>query len=437
MQLVADLSSRGLLHQASTPDLDERLAKLAGQRAIGAYAGFDPTADSLHVGHFMGILGLIYAQRNGIRPIAIVGGATGLIGDPSGKTTERPLLTKEDVGRNVEGIKKVLAKFLDFNHPTAPALIVNNLDWFGPMSVVDFLRDVGRAFRLGPMLSKESVKLRMESSDEGMSYTEFSYQLLQGYDFYRLYKDHGVVLQLGGSDQWGNITAGIDVIRKLEGESGHAFALTWPLLLDSNGRKMGKSEGNPVWLSPEKTSPFDFYQYWIREVQDADVERFLKNLTFLPLPEIAAVVAEHQKAPEKRLGQRRLAEEVTRIVHGEEATKQAIAASNTLYGGGGGGGVEQLDAAAVQALVAQGVQAVAVDRAKLEVGYPVIDACVDSGLAKSKSEARRVMQQGGLYVNNVAVSDPAAVLKADALVAGIAIVLRSGKRNYRLVKVGG
>lgn len=432
MRLVADLSSRGLLAQASVPDLDERLSKIAAQRPIAAYAGFDPTADSLHVGHFMGILGLIYAQRNGIRPIAIVGGATGLIGDPSGKTSERPLLTKDDVAKNVEGIKAVLSKFLDFNHPTAPAMIVNNLDWFGPMSVVDFLRDVGRAFRLGSMLSKESVKLRMESSDEGMSYTEFSYQLLQGYDFYRLYKDRGVILQLGGSDQWGNITAGIDVIRKMEGESGNAFALTWPLLLDSAGKKMGKSEGNPVWLSPEKTSPFDFYQYWVREVQDADVERFLKNITFVPLEEVAAIVAEHKKAPEKRTAQRRLAEEITRIVHGDEATKQAIAASQMMYGSA----VAELDAAAIEALVSQGVHTITVEREKLAAGYLVIDACVDSGLAKSKSEARRLMQQGGVYVNNAAVSDPAAVLKGDALVAGIAVVLRSGKKNYRLVKVG-
>lgn len=432
MRLVADLSSRGLLAQVSVQDLDERLSKIAAQRPIAAYAGFDPTADSLHVGHFMGILGLIYAQRSGIRPIAIVGGATGLIGDPSGKTSERPLLTKDDVARNVEGIKAVLSKFLDFNHPTAPAMIVNNLDWFGPMSVVDFLRDVGRAFRLGPMLSKESVKLRMESSDEGMSYTEFSYQLLQGYDFYRLYKDQGVILQLGGSDQWGNITAGIDVIRKMEGESGNAFALTWPLLLDSAGKKMGKSEGNPVWLSPEKTSPFDFYQYWVREVQDADVERFLKNITFVPLEEIEKIVAEHKQAPEKRTAQRRLAEEITRIVHGSEAAKQAIAASQMMYGSA----VAELDAAAIEALVSQGVHTITVDRAKLDAGYPVIDACVESGLAKSKSDARRLMQQGGIYVNNAAVTEPAATLKADALVAGIAVVLRSGKKNYRLVKVG-
>jgi tyrosyl-tRNA synthetase len=276
------------------------------------------------------------------------------------------------------------------------------------------------------------VKLRMEGSDEGMSYTEFSYQLLQGYDFYRLYKDHGVVLQLGGSDQWGNITAGIDVIRKLEGESGHAFALTWPLLLDSAGKKMGKSEGNPVWLSAEKTSPFDFYQYWVRNVEDADAERFLKNITFLPLEEIAQIVAEHAKAPEKRTAQRRLAEEITRIVHGEAATKQAIAASNTLYGGGG---VESLDAAAVEALAAQGVPTTEVARSRFDSGMAVIDAVVETGLAKSKSDARRLMQQGGLSVNNTPVADHNAKFTAEHLIANSAIVLRAGKKNYRLLRI--
>jgi tyrosyl-tRNA synthetase len=434
MPLVADLQSRGLLHTVSVPDLDARLADLMAKRPVAAYAGFDPTADSLHVGHFMGILGLIYAQRNGIRPIAIVGGATGLIGDPSGKTTERAMLTKEAVAENVKGIRKLLERFLDFNHPTAPAQIVNNLDWFGPMSVVDFLRDVGRAFRLGPMLSKESVKLRMEAGDEaGMSYTEFSYQLLQGYDFYRLYKDQNVVLQLGGSDQWGNITAGIDVIRKLEGESGHAFALTWPLMTDSTGKKIGKSEGNSIWLSPDKTSPFDFYQYWVREVQDADVARFLKSFTFLPLPEIDHIVAEHQQAPEKRTAQKRLAEEVTRLVHGDQATRQAIAASNTLYGGGG---VQELDASAVEALAAQGVPTTVFPRARFDAGLPIIDACIETGLGKSKSDIRRLIQQGGLYVNNTAVTDPNATFQPDHLIANSTVVLRAGKKNYRLLRLG-
>ena len=433
MPLVADLTSRGLLQQASDPQLDAKIEQLRSSgRFVSAYVGFDPTADSLHVGHFMGILGLIYAQRNGVRPIAIVGGATGLIGDPSGKTSERVLLTKEAVAQNVQGLRKVLEKFLDFNHPTAPALIVNNLDWFGAMSAVDFLRDVGRAFRLGPMLAKESVKVRMESSEEGMSYTEFSYQLLQAYDFYRLYRDHGCVLQLGGSDQWGNITAGIDLIRKNEGESGHVFGITWPLMTDSTGKKLGKSEGNAIWLSADKTSVFDFYQYWVREIPDADVRRFLGYFTFLPQEQIDAVVAEHEKSPEKRIGQKKLAEEMTRLVHGGDAARQAVSTSQTLYGSATG----KLDDAAIDALAAGGAPTTTIPRAKLESGWPVADALVETGLAKSKSDARRLVQQGGLYLNNLPFpADPAATLNAAHLATPTALVLRSGKKNYRLVRV--
>jgi tyrosyl-tRNA synthetase len=431
MALLADLQSRGLVHQTSDPELDTRLAELAARGPISCYAGFDPTADSLHVGHYMGILGLIYAQRNGIQPVAVVGGATGMIGDPSGRSSERQLLSKEDIARNVEGLKEVLSKFLDFNHPTVPAILVNNLDWFGPMSVVDFLRDIGRSFRLGSMLAKESVKVRMESSEEGMSYTEFSYQLLQGYDFYRLYKDQNVVLQLGGSDQWGNITAGTDLIRRLEGESGHAFGLTWPLMVDSSGKKLGKSEGNSVWLSAYKTSPFDFYQYWVRDIQDADVERFLKSLTFLPLEEIAKVVVEHRAAPEKRIAQKRLAAEMTTLVHGAEATRQAIAASERLYGTP----VREFTEETISALAAE-VPTITIDRAKLEAGWAIVDAVVETGLAKSKGEARRLIAQGGMYVNNKQVSDANTKLDASSLATSSALVLRSGKKTYRLVKIG-
>ena len=430
MRIAADLQSRGLLQQVSDPSLDERLARIARARPISAYAGFDPTANSLHVGNFVAILDLMHAQRNGIRPIAIVGGATGLIGDPSGKLSERQLQTKETVAANVQGIRKVLEKFLDFNHPTAPATIVSNLDWFGPMSAIDFLRDVGKHFRIGTMLAKDSVRARMEATDEGMSYTEFSYQLLQGYDFYRLFKDHNCVLQMGGSDQWGNITAGIDLIRKLEGEGGNAFGLTSPLITTASGAKFGKSEGNAVWLTADKTSPFDFYQFWLR-TEDADVIRYLKIFTFIPLPEIDALAAEHQKAPEHRLAQKRLAEEMTRLVHGEEATKQSIAASSTLYGSS----AEQLNASTIDALTAQGAPTITIDKSKLDAGLGLIAACVESGLAKTNSEARRLIQQGGLYVNNAPVSDVNAALNASSLVAGRAIVLRSGKKNYRLIRV--
>ena len=430
MPLVADLESRGLLHQASDPRLDARLAELAARSPIAAYAGFDPTADSLHVGNFIPILGLMYAQRNGVRPIAVVGGATGLIGDPSGKESERQLQTKEMVALNVVGIRSVLERFLDFNHPTAPATIVSNLDWFGPMSAIDFLREVGKHFRIGTMLAKDSVRSRMEASAEGMSYTEFSYQLLQGYDFYRLYRDHHCVAQLGGSDQWGNITAGIDLIRKLEGEGGHAFGITMPLITTSSGAKFGKSEGNAVWLSADRTSPFDFYQFWLR-TEDADVDRYLRFFTFVSIAEIESLVKEHRQSPEKRLAQKRLAEEMTTLVHGQDAVAKAVAASNTMYGGG----MDQLDEAAIDALAAQGVHSITIDRTKLENGWPVVDAVVESGLAKSKGEARRLIAQGGLYVNNKAWADVNAALTAEQLATQTALVLRSGKKNYRLVRI--
>lgn len=430
MQLLSDLTSRGLVNQVSDPQLDAKLQALAARGPIAAYCGFDPTADSLHVGHFMGILGLCYAQRNGVRPIAIVGGATGLIGDPSGKKSEREMLTKEAVAANARGIRAVMERFLDFNHPTAPAAIVNNLDWFGPMSAIDFLRDVGRSFRLGPMLAKDSVKLRMQAGDEGMSYTEFSYQLLQGYDFYRLYKDHHCVLQIGGSDQWGNITAGIDVIRKLEGESGNAYALTWPLMTTSSGQKFGKSEGNAVWLSADRTKPFDFYQFWLR-TEDADVGRYLRYFTFMSLGEIDALLKEHAAAPDKRLAQKKLAELMTTVVHGAEHCQQAISVSATLYGSA----PDKLDEAAIEALTTQGVPTTQIPRSKLEAGWSVIDAAVETGLAKSKGEARRLIEGGGLYVNNQPFADIKGVLGLANLATNSALVLRSGKKTYRLVKI--
>ncbi len=431
MHVVAEMMSRGLFHQASDLDLDRKLGELAARRPIAAYAGFDPTADSLHVGNFVAILSLMYAQRHGIRPIAIVGGATGMIGDPSGKSTERELLTKTTVQGFASGIRRVLEKFLDFEHPTASAIIVNNIDWFDSMSAIDFLRDVGKHFRVGNMLAKDSVRSRMEAGDEGMSYTEFSYQLLQGYDFYKLYKEHGCILQMGGSDQWGNIMAGVDLVRKIEGESGNVFGLTMPIITDSSGKKFGKSEGNAVWLTADRTKPFDFYQFWLR-TDDADAGRFLKLFTFLPLPEIEVVMREHAQSPEKRVAQKKLAIEMTTLVHGAEVAAQALSASETLYGSS----VEQLSAATVDALAAQGVASTTVSATQLQGGFGLLDAAVASGLAKSKGEARRLVAQGGLYINNVVAADPNALLKTSDLIGGKAIVLRGGKKNYRLLRVG-
>jgi tyrosyl-tRNA synthetase len=432
MRLLSELQSRGLYHQASDPQLDQRLGDLAGKGPIAAYAGFDPTADSLHVGNFVAILGLMYAQRNGIRPIAIVGGATGLIGDPSGKQAERTLQSKETVASNVLGIRRVLEKFLDFSHPTAPARIVNNLDWFGSMSAIDFLRDVGKHFRVGSMMSKDSVRSRMDSADEGMSYTEFSYQLLQGYDFYKLFTDYNCVLQMGGSDQWGNITAGIDVIRKLTGASGQAFGLTFPLITTSSGAKFGKSEGNAVWLTADRTSAYDFYQFWLR-TEDADVERYLRLFTFLPLADITSTMAEHSKAPEQRIAQKKLAEQMTTLVHGADATAAAQSAAAVMFGKKADG----LDAAAVDALIKQGVPTTTFERERLAAGVALIDAAVDTGLAKSKSDARRLLQQGGLYVNNQQVTDVSASLTLEHLGDRGAIVLRQGKAKNFLIRVKG
>lgn len=431
MGILADMQSRGLFQQVSDPDLDGKLGQMMKTRPVAAYAGFDPTADSLHCGNLVAIIGLMYAQRNGLRPIAIVGGATGMIGDPSGKTTERKLQTKDAVAKNVVGIRQVLEKFLDFKHPTAPAKILNNLDWFGSMSAIDFLRDVGVNFRIGSMMAKESVRARMEANDEGMSYTEFSYQLLQGYDFYKLYKQHECVLQLGGSDQWGNITAGIDLIRKIDGESGNAFGLTMPVITDATGKKFGKSEGNAVWLTADRTRPFDFYQFWLR-TEDSDVARYMKIFTFLPVSEIDAIIAEHTGSPEKRTAQKRLALEMTTLVHGAEAAQQAVSASGTLYGAG----VEKLDGAAIEALLAQGVAFTTVSSSQLAAKLGLLDAALITGLAKSKGEARRLVQQGGLSVNNVVANDANATLTESDLIAGKAIVLRSGKKNYRLIRVG-
>ena len=433
MQLLADLDARGLLHQATHPDLDRRLEAMARQGSISAYAGFDPTADSLHVGHLVAILALVHAQRHGIRPIALVGGATGLIGDPSGKTDERPLLSRAQAGANAEGIRDVLGRFLDFDHPTAPALVLNNLDWFGPMSAIDFLRDVGRHFRVGTMLGKESVRARMgdgAQGEAGISYTEFSYQILQAYDFHRLYRDHGCVLQLGGSDQWGNLTAGVELIRKLEGESRPVFGLTLPLITTASGAKFGKSEGNAVWLGPQRTTPYDFYQYWIR-VADADVGRYLRLFTFLPLDEITAVEEASAAAPERRVAQQRLAACMTELVHGTDALERARSATQILYGGAIGEGIDDATLASVFAEA----PTVPLSRERLAGGWPALEALVDSGLAASRAAARRLVEQGGFYVNNRQRRDIDQPITTEDLITPTAIVLRGGKRHYRLVEV--
>ena len=414
------LRERGLLEDATSEDLAGAL-----ESRTAVYAGFDPTADSLAIGNFVTIMVLAHFQRCGYRVIALVGGATGMIGDPSGKSGERNLLSAADIERNVVGIRENLSRFLDFDHPTAPALLVNNHDWLSSFSFVDFLRDVGKHFRVGAMLGKESVRARL-ASDVGMSFTEFSYQLLQAYDFLHLFDTYGCTLQVGGSDQWGNITAGVDLVRKLRSREVHG--LTFPLVCDSSGQKFGKSEGNSVYLDRNRTSCYDFYQFFVRSA-DADVACLLRIFTFLPLEEIAEIERQVCDAPEARAAQKRLAEEMTRMVHGEEGLAVAHQASSVLFGGE----IEGLRADDLLRIFAD-VASSELDRDDV-LGKPVTDVAVQAGLCRSKSEARRLIENGGMNVNNRRVSSTGAVVESADVVDGRIVVLRSGKKNFLLVKV--
>jgi len=420
--VIEVLQSRGLCEDATSPELFRHV-----ERPTVVYAGFDPTSSSLQVGNFVTVMGLAHFQRQGHGVVALAGGATGMIGDPSGKESERKLQTPEEVGRNLEGVRENLSRFLDFNDKRAPARIVNNNDWMSRFGYIDFLRDIGKHFRMGTMLGKESVRARLES-ESGMSYCEFSYQLIQAYDFLHLWDTEGCRVQIGGSDQWGNITAGVELIRRLRG--GEAYGMTFPLLCDSNGQKFGKSAGNAIYLDRRRTSCYDFYQFFVR-TEDADVIRFLKILTFLPLETIAELEQEMARTPEKRLPQRRLAEEMTRTVHGAEGLATAMRASEVLFGGS----MEGLGAAELLSIFSN------VPSAELPAGHVVEAAVVDvaaaCGLCKSKSDARRLVADGGFYVNNVRVADLAARVRGDMLVDGRVMVLRAGKKNFCLVKVAG
>ena len=420
--VVEILQERGLFDNITNPDLLQ-----AVQAPLTVYAGFDPTSDSLQAGNYVAIMALTHFQRCGHRVVALVGGATGMIGDPSGKSAERSMLSVEQVRQNAEGIRENLGRFLDFNHPTAPAVLVNNYDWLGSFNLIDFLRDVGKHFRLGAMLGKDSVKLRL-NSDAGMSFTEFTYQMLQGYDFLHLYDNFGCTLQIGGGDQWGNITAGIDLIHRLRGVP--SYGLTIPLVCDSAGRKFGKSEGNALYLDARKTSVYTFYQFFIRTA-DADAIRYLKIFTYLPLEEIHALEVELRERPEQRAAQKRLAEEVTRAVHGEPGLQTAQRASAVMFG-------ESMDG-----LRAEDLMDVFADVASVELprgsvaGVALADVAVAAGLCKSKGEARRLAESGGLYLNNRRMDQPAAVVQPGDIVDGRIVVLRSGKKNFRLVRVQG
>jgi tyrosyl-tRNA synthetase len=415
-EILDDLAERGLVQDhTDLAALRDRLT----EAPITVYAGFDPTADSLHLGNLMPLLLLRRFQDAGHRPIVLAGGATGMIGDPGGRSEERNLLDAETLDRNVAAVKDQLVRFVDFEPGPAQARLVDNRDWTGPMSVLDFLRDVGKHVTVNQMLAKESVKNRVESED-GISYTEFSYMLLQANDFAHLYAHEGCEMQIGGSDQWGNITAGIDLVRRRHQAAVHG--LTAPLLLKADGTKYGKSASGAVWLDAERTSPYAMYQFLV-QTDDADVERLLLRFTLVDPQEVAAVVAAHAEHPERRLAQRRLAQEVTALVHGPEAVRAAEEATQLLFGGGGA------------PLTAAGLEALAREIPTTEddpVGRGLVDLVAETGLASSKSDARRALEAGELWLNGERVAGDRP-LGTDDLRFDRFLLLRRGKKRHHLV----
>ncbi|CCB88674.1 tyrosine--tRNA ligase [Simkania negevensis] len=422
METVIDaLEKRGFIDAISSDELRERV-----KQPLKLYIGFDPTANSLHLGNLVGIIALAWFQKYGHTPVILLGGGTGKIGDPSGKDTERPLLDENVLKANVEGIRKQFERCLDFSHPTAPPMMVNNDDWLSSYSLIEFLRDVGKHFRLGPMLGKDSVRSRL-NSEEGMSFTEFSYQVLQGYDFYHLYKENSICLQMGGSDQWGNITAGIELTRKLIGES--VFGMTYPLLTRSDGKKFGKSEEGAIWLDPEKTSPYQFYQHLIR-VADADVTKLMRMLTFIDVREIEAFEAEIASGEFIPFAaQKRLAEEVTRFVHGEEGVQIALRVTAAIAPGSNA----SLDPEILEE-IARDMPHVALDVSEV-LDQKYTDVITKAGFVTSKSEAARLIQNGGAYLNNEKVEDPAFTITKKHLIGNKYVMLGSGKKKKMLIKI--
>lgn len=421
MSLFQELSWRDIIHQVTHPELEQILE----QESLTLYCGFDPTAESLHIGNLLPIMGLIHFQRHGHSPIVLVGGGTGLIGDPSGKTQERSMLTREDVERNVEGIRKQLKRFLDFDGEHA-AILLNNADWLCDVRLLEFLRDIGKHFSINMMLNRDSVRMRLEDREYGISYTEFSYILLQSYDFLYLNEQYGCRLQVGGADQWGNIVSGMDLARRLRGAS--TYGLTFPLVTKADGSKFGKSEGGNIWLDAERTSPYRFYQFWVNQA-DADVSRYLRYFTFLSRDEIEALDKQIQEAPHLRAAQRKLAEEVTRLVHGEAALKSALDASAAMFGGD----LSDLDARTLRE-VFQEVPGAELASEMLNQHRLLLDVLVEAGVFASKGEARRLVRNGGLYLNNQRVDSEDQTLNAACLLPGDMTVVRTGKKNYFLLK---
>lgn len=426
MNLIEELRWRGMV-QDIMPGTEEQLLK----EMTTAYVGFDPTADSLHIGHLVPVLLLVHLQKAGHKPLALVGGATGMVGDPSFKAEERRMLDLDAIQHNLDGMKAQLTRFLDFD-PSKPnaAEMVNNIDWFRNFSFLDFIRDVGKHITVNYMMSKDSVKKRLEG-DNGMSFTEFTYQLIQGYDFFHLYTAKQCKLQMGGSDQWGNIVTGTEMIRRKAG--GEAFAFTCPLIKKADGTKFGKTEAGAVWLDPKRTSPYLFYQFWLK-VADADVENYIKIFTFLPQEEIEVLISEHRQDPGRNILQKRLAKEVTTYIHGEKAYEFAQQASELLF---------RNDTASVLLSLAEeelldvlsGVPQVNISSADLEAAKDIVTFLAETGIFPSKGEARKAVQGGGISINKQKVDNIAQVIDSSLLLKEKYILIQKGKKNYHLVKV--
>jgi tyrosyl-tRNA synthetase len=429
MNFVDELKWRGMIH-----DIMPGTEELLNKEKTSGYIGFDPTADSLHIGHMVQVMLLVHFQRAGHTPIALVGGATGMIGDPSGKSEERNLLDEESLRRNQEAIKKQLSKFLDFQSGNENrALMVNNYDWMKDYSFLGFIRDIGKHITVNYMMSKDSVKKRIGSeSKDGMSFTEFSYQLVQGTDFLHLYKSNGCKLQMGGSDQWGNIVTGTELIRRKAG--GEAFALTCPLITKSDGSKFGKTESGNVWLDPEKTTPYQFYQFWLN-VSDEDAAKYIKIFTILGQEEIECIINEHNKAPHERFLQRRLAEEVTVMVHSRNDYDGAVEASQILFGKGTTESLRKMSESTFLS-VFEGVPVFDIKSEIIAKGVSIADLCAEhSQVFASKGELRRLIQGGGLSLNKEKIENADMIIGSDYLLNGKYLLVQKGKKNYYLLRI--
>ncbi len=416
--LLVDFEGRGLVHAVSDPDLGRRL----DSKPITVYCGFDPTADSLHAGHLIPLLTLARFQRHGHIPIVVMGSGTGMIGDPSGKSAERNLLDLDTLRDNVAAQRSQFARILDFDRPGNAAIMVNNYDWLSQLDLISFLRDVGKHFPMSVMLSRESVRRRLDS-DAGLSFTEFTYQALQAYDFYHLYQHHNCRLQVGGSDQYGNILAGIDYVRRMTGADDRAAALVYPLLTTASGEKMGQTARGAVWLDADRTSPFEWYQYWFN-ADDADIGAYLRTLTLIELDEIATIEARAQADPAARIGQRALADELTRMLHGVEAADAAERDSRQVF-----------DSGADPATLSGDIPSAEVTRADLDEGLLLTRMLVQAGLAASNGEAKRLVRQGGVSIDGRRVEPTERTIDADLFAATDAVLLAAGPRRRALLRV--